>query len=41
VLAGRGFGVEDVRPSIALAYAIRTAPLSPRDDLAHPLLLSH
>jgi UDP-N-acetyl-2-amino-2-deoxyglucuronate dehydrogenase len=40
-LAGRGFGVEDVRPSIALAYAIRTAPLSPRDDLAHPLLFGH
>lgn len=38
VLAGRGFGIQDVRPSIALVHAIRTAPLSPLDELAHPLL---
>ncbi len=39
VLAGRGFGIDDVRPSINLAYRIRTAPLSPLDDKAHPFLI--
>jgi len=37
-LAGQGFGIEDARPSISLVYRIRTAPLSPRDDVAHPFL---
>jgi len=38
VFAGRGHGIDDVRPSIALAHAIRTAePVSPGDD-AHPKL---
>lgn len=37
-LAGRGFGIVEARPSIALTYAIRTAPLSPKDECAHPLL---
>lgn len=37
-LAGRGFGIKDARPSIDLTYAIRTAPISPKDDLAHPFL---
>jgi UDP-N-acetyl-2-amino-2-deoxyglucuronate dehydrogenase len=37
-LAGRGFGIADARPSIDLTYAIRTASLSPIDELAHPLL---
>lgn len=37
-LAGRGFGIAEARPSIALTYAIRTAPLSPKDECAHPLL---
>ncbi|HLA87789.1 MAG TPA: Gfo/Idh/MocA family oxidoreductase [Anaerolineales bacterium] len=37
-LAGRGFGITDARPSIGLTYAIRTAPISPTDELAHPLL---
>lgn len=37
-LAGRGFGITDARPSIGLTYAIRTAPISPKDELAHPLL---
>lgn len=37
-LAGRGFGIAEARPSIALTYAIRTASISPRDKLAHPLL---
>ncbi len=37
-LVGRGFGIKDARPSIQLTYAIRTAEISPKDDLAHPLL---
>lgn len=37
-LAGRGFGIQDARPSIELTYAIRTAVLSPKDELIHPLL---
>jgi len=39
-LAGRGFGIEDVRPSVDLTYRIRTAPVSPLDSLAHPKLTS-
>lgn len=38
VLAGRGFGVSDARPSIELTHAIRTALISPKDDLGHPFL---
>lgn len=37
-LAGRGFGIADARPSIELTYAIRTAPISPKDECAHPFL---
>ena len=37
-LAGRGFGIQEARPSIELTYAIRSAPLSPLDDTAHPFL---
>ncbi len=37
-LAGRGFGIQDARPSIELTHRIRTAPISPRDDQAHPYL---
>lgn len=37
-LAGRGFGIAEARPSIALTHAIRTALLSPKDDCVHPLL---
>jgi UDP-N-acetyl-2-amino-2-deoxyglucuronate dehydrogenase len=37
-LAGRGFGIEDSRPSIELAYKVRTSPLSTWDDRIHPLL---
>lgn len=37
-LAGRGFGISDARPSIELTYAIRTAPISPKDECAHPFL---
>ncbi|MBI5952687.1 MAG: Gfo/Idh/MocA family oxidoreductase [Chloroflexi bacterium] len=37
-LAGRGFGIKDARPSIQLTHTIRTAEISPKDDLVHPLL---
>ena len=37
-LAGGGFGIDEARPSINLAYRIRTAPLSPLDDMVHPFL---
>lgn len=37
-LAGRGFGIADAYPSIELTYAIRTAEVSPKDDLVHPIL---
>jgi UDP-N-acetyl-2-amino-2-deoxyglucuronate dehydrogenase len=37
-LAGRGFGIKDARPSIELTHAIRTAEISPKDDMVHPLL---
>ncbi len=39
-LAGRGFGIEAVRPSINLTYNIRTADLSPTDEMAHPILIA-
>lgn len=29
VLAGRGFGIEDARPSVELVHQIRTAPIAP------------
>jgi UDP-N-acetyl-2-amino-2-deoxyglucuronate dehydrogenase len=38
ILAGRGFGIADARSSISLTHAIRTAQISPKDDLAHPFL---
>lgn len=37
-LAGRGFGIAEARPSIELTYGIRTAPLSLKDECAHPFL---
>jgi UDP-N-acetyl-2-amino-2-deoxyglucuronate dehydrogenase len=37
-LAGEGFGIDDARASIELAYALTTAPITPPGDLAHPLL---
>jgi UDP-N-acetyl-2-amino-2-deoxyglucuronate dehydrogenase len=37
-LAGRGFGIEDARPSIELVYLIRTAPISKPNDEIHPYL---
>jgi UDP-N-acetyl-2-amino-2-deoxyglucuronate dehydrogenase len=38
ILAGRGLGIEDVRPSTEVTHRIRTAPLSPWDDEVHPFL---
>jgi UDP-N-acetyl-2-amino-2-deoxyglucuronate dehydrogenase len=37
-LAGNGFGLDDARPSIELAYNIRNTPLTAVDTLAHPFL---
>jgi len=36
VLAGRGFGIADARPSIELTHRIRTCPLTAPGELAHP-----
>jgi UDP-N-acetyl-2-amino-2-deoxyglucuronate dehydrogenase len=38
VLAGRGFGLDVARPSVELAYRIRTDELSAPGSLAHPQL---
>jgi len=38
VLAGRGLGVDVMRPSIALAHALRVSPTSKLDDTAHPFV---
>jgi UDP-N-acetyl-2-amino-2-deoxyglucuronate dehydrogenase len=37
-LLGRGFHIEDARPSIDLTYRIRTTPITHGDDLIHPML---
>ncbi len=38
-LAGRGFGIQDARPSIELVHRIRTTPVQPFNGEAHPFLL--
>jgi UDP-N-acetyl-2-amino-2-deoxyglucuronate dehydrogenase len=38
ILAGRGFGIEEVRPSIEIVSAFRNAPLSPRSGKSHAFL---
>ncbi|MFZ5757782.1 MAG: Gfo/Idh/MocA family protein [Pseudomonadota bacterium] len=38
ILAGRGFGVEDVRPSIELLYRVRHDPCTPAVLAGHPLV---
>lgn len=38
VLAGRGFGIDVVRPAIELVYRLRTSPTLPHDDRVHPCL---
>lgn len=40
-LAGRGFGIAEARPSIALVHALRTAPVTSPGADAHPLVLGH
>jgi UDP-N-acetyl-2-amino-2-deoxyglucuronate dehydrogenase len=37
-LSGKGFGIEDARPSIELVHRIRTAPISQPTDKIHPFL---
>lgn len=38
IFAGRGFRIEDCRPSIELAHTIRSLPTLAADAFAHPLL---
>lgn len=38
ILKGEGYGIEDVRPSVDLASALRTMEPAPRADGRHPLL---
>jgi UDP-N-acetyl-2-amino-2-deoxyglucuronate dehydrogenase len=39
ILEGRGFTIEDARPSIDLAYRVRHSPVRPADgDRLHPCL---
>ena len=40
IIAGRGYGIEDARPSIELAYRVRTQPLVNSRDSAPPRLRS-
>ena len=39
-LSGRGFRIEDARPSIDLTHHIRTSVISPMDAVAHPIIRS-
>jgi UDP-N-acetyl-2-amino-2-deoxyglucuronate dehydrogenase len=41
VLAGRGFGIADARPSVELTSAIRQATISPATLAAHPKVARH
>jgi UDP-N-acetyl-2-amino-2-deoxyglucuronate dehydrogenase len=36
ILAGSGHGIEDARPSIELAYRVRTQPIVRPRDSVHP-----
>lgn len=38
ILAGRGFGLADARPSIEVVHTIRTQDLQPDDERSHPHL---
>jgi len=40
ILAGGGFGIADARPSVELAYRIRTTTVTGSGDTAHPMLTS-
>ena len=37
-LAGRGFGLQQARPSIALVHRLRQAEISPKDGMQHDFL---
>jgi UDP-N-acetyl-2-amino-2-deoxyglucuronate dehydrogenase len=37
-LAGKGFGIQDARPSIELVHQLRNAPVSGASSDLHPLL---
>ena len=37
-LAGRGFSIDNSRPSINLTFQIRNSPLTPITEAAHPML---
>ena len=41
IVAGGGYGVEDARPAIELVHRLRSLPLSPIDERAHPLCRSN
>lgn len=38
ILAGRGFGIDEARPSIDLTHRLRTGAISPPDHMVHPFL---
>jgi UDP-N-acetyl-2-amino-2-deoxyglucuronate dehydrogenase len=38
VLAGRGFGLAEAKPSVDLVYALRSAEVIAKPSLAHPML---
>jgi len=38
ILAGRGYGIEDARPSIDLLHRIRTSEVERTDNNAHPMM---
>lgn len=40
VLAGKGFGIAQTRPSIELVYRLRTMPVGQQHGQLHPMLLS-
>jgi UDP-N-acetyl-2-amino-2-deoxyglucuronate dehydrogenase len=40
-LEGKGFGIEDARPSIEMVHGIRHARLAPLDDTTHPIILKN
>jgi UDP-N-acetyl-2-amino-2-deoxyglucuronate dehydrogenase len=37
-LAGRGFGLQEARPSIELVHRLRRAEISPKDGMQHDFL---
>lgn len=38
ILSGGGFGLKEAKPSVELAYALRTAAVTPQPSLVHPRL---